>query len=112
MSNLSGYRFFTKLDLTKSYWQVPLEEKTKPLTAFSTLKGLYQYKVLSFGLKGSPATFNRMMRKLLKDIGPGVEVFVDDVLCHASTWKEHIEICKKVLQRLSDANVIVKSSKT
>ncbi|GFR87570.1 polyprotein [Elysia marginata] len=114
MSNLSGSRFFTKLDLTKGYWQVPLEEKTKPLTAFPTPKGLFQYKVLSFGyrVKGKPSNFQPYDAEGFKGYRPRCRGVVDDVLCHASTWKEHIEICKKVLQRLSNANLKLKPSKT
>ncbi|KAK3771491.1 hypothetical protein RRG08_065320 [Elysia crispata] len=73
MGNLSGSKFFSKLDLTKGFWQVPVEEKKKPVTAaFPTPKAFFQYnyKVLSFGLKGSPAPFNRHNEEGVKRYRP------------------------------------------
>ena len=49
--------YFTKIDLTKGYYQVPISEKSRPYTAFSTLSGQYQFKRLSFGLKNSGIQF-------------------------------------------------------
>ncbi|KAK3770816.1 hypothetical protein RRG08_036417 [Elysia crispata] len=60
----SRSKYLTKVDLSKGYWQIPLAEKAKPLTAFATEKGLYQFRVMPFGLQGAPATFSRLMRKV------------------------------------------------
>ena len=112
MSNLAGSKHFSKIDLTKGFWQVPLEEETKKITAFSTPDGLFQYTTLPFGLKGSPATFNRLMRKVLKGCPPGIEVFVDDILVHSQTWQEHIRLLEEVLVRLRKAGLTARPSKT
>ena len=55
----------TKMDLLKGYWQVPLTDRAKQLSAFVTPDGLYQYQVMPFGLKNAPTTFQRMINQLL-----------------------------------------------
>ena len=57
ITKLSGHKFFTKMDLSKGYGQVSLSEKSKPLTAFETPRGLFQFKTMPFGLVNSGATF-------------------------------------------------------
>ena len=49
------------LTLLKGFWQVPLTDKAKEVSAFATLNGLYDYKVMPFGMKNSPATFQRLV---------------------------------------------------
>ena len=89
-ANLEGDEYFSKLDLTKGYWQIPLREEDKKKTAFSTPEGHFQFKKMPFGLVNATATFNRMMRKLLQDIDY-TDSFVDDVLGHTPTWQSHLE---------------------
>ena len=112
LNNLAGLKHFSKIDLTKGFWQVPLEEETKKITAFSTPEGLFQYTPLPFGLKGSPATFNRLMRRTLKGCQKGIEVFVDDILVHSQTWPEHIKLLEEVFVRLKAAGLTARPSKT
>ena len=75
---MSGHNFFTKMDLSKGYWQVSLSERSKPLTAFETPRGLFQFKTMPFGLVNSGATFCRLMRIILSKL-PNVDSFVDDM---------------------------------
>ena len=57
IDQLGRAKFVTTLDLTRGYWQVPMAEKAKEKTAFVTPFGLYQFRVMPFGLQGAPATF-------------------------------------------------------
>ncbi|XP_060605940.1 uncharacterized protein K02A2.6-like [Ruditapes philippinarum] len=88
-SKLSKYRYFSKIDLSKGYWQVPLSDNAKPLTAFETPSGLFQFRKMPFGLVNAPATFCRLMRKVLKDLDHS-DSFIDDILVYTVTLPEHI----------------------
>ena len=59
-------RYLTTPDLMKGYWQLPVAEADKGKTAFTSPLGLLQFNMMSFGLSGAPATFQRLMDHLLK----------------------------------------------
>ena len=107
---LSTARFFSKLDLSKGYWQIPLTEQDKEKTAFLTPDGLFQFKVMPFGLINAPATFSRVMRLVLHGL-PHVHNYIDDILIHTETWEEHMATLKALLCRLRQANLTAKPSK-
>ena len=67
-SKLAGYKFISKLDISKGYWQIPLSENSKKYTAFKTPLGLFQYTLLPFGLFTAQASCSRLMRKLLQNL--------------------------------------------
>ena len=61
---LGDANFFTKIDLAKGYWQIPVKPQDRPKTAFATHVGLFQFTRMPFGLLSAPAVFERMMRML------------------------------------------------
>ena len=111
MTHISKNKYFTKIDLSKGYWQIPLEKQSREKTAFQTNKGLMQFVAMPFGLVNSGATFNRMMRKLFNNL-KNVEIFVDDILVHSRDWEEHKVTLKLVLSILRKALLTVRPSKT
>ncbi len=111
IAQLGGARFLSKLDLLKGFHQVPLTEDSKPLTAFSCILGKFHYKVMPFGLKNAPATFQLLMQTVLR----GLEVFslayIDDIVIFSQSFSDHISYIIQVLSRLAQANLTVKKSK-
>jgi hypothetical protein len=109
-ANLAGANFYSKLDCCKGYWQIPMSEDSKVMTAFSTPFGHYQFKKMPFGLVNAGATYARMMRKLLRGI-PDVDNFVDDILTHSLEWNSHLVTLEALFHRVRDANLTMKPSK-
>ena len=103
--------YVTKMDLTKGYYQIPLTEEAQLISAFTTPFGLYQYLVLPFGMRNSPATFQRVMNNLLLNLD-GVSVYLDDILISSGTWQHHVQQIGAVLSRLQEARMTVKLAKT
>ena len=85
---LGGASYFSTLDLASGYWQVPVNEEDIGQTAFTVGSNHYEFTVMPFGLTNAPATFQRMMTKLLHGI-KGCLVFIDDIIIFADTWDEH-----------------------
>lgn len=60
--------YISTFDLLKGYWQVPLTERAREISAFVTPDGLYQYKVMPFGMRNAPATFQRLIHGVIADV--------------------------------------------
>ena len=109
---LSGSRWFCTLDLAQGFFQVEMDEASKEKTAFNTHRGLFQFKVLPFGLCNSPATFQRMMEMVLSGIlFERCLVYIDDVIVMGRTEEETLENLRQVLKKFIDANLKLKPSK-
>ena len=65
LDSIGSAKFITTLDLARGYWQIPLAESSKEISAFTTPYGLYEFEVMPFGLHNAPATFQRMIDHLL-----------------------------------------------
>ena len=111
-SKLGKAKYFTKMDLSKGYWQIPIKEEVRHMTAFTTPLGQFQWTMMPFGLKNAVAVFSRMMRKLLAPLDrDDVHNFMDDILIATETWKEHMDAFKAVLRRLDEANLSARPKK-
>ncbi len=75
-------RFVGMFDLLKGYWQVPLTERAREISAFSMPSGLFSYEVISFGLRNAPATFQRLMNRVISGL-MGFTVYLDDVIMYS-----------------------------
>ena len=106
---LSSSKFFTKIDLSKGYWQIKVKEEDIPKTAFITPDGTYECLRMPFGMVNSGATLKRGMKKLLSDL-PNVVYYWDDLLIHTETWNDHMTL-KAILQKLTNANLTIRPSK-
>ena len=111
LDRLGAAKWLTTLDLCKGYWQVPLAEETKPLTAFRTPFGFFQYTVMPFGLKGAPATFQRLMDGVLEGAWEYAGAYLDDVVIFSATWEEHLVHVRDVFQRIKDAGLTINPAK-
>ena len=60
LDKVSSAKYISTIDLTRGYWQIPLEEDSRRKSAFVTEFGLYEFKTMPFGLHGAPATFQRL----------------------------------------------------
>ena len=109
-SKLYASTIFTSCDLSKAYWQIPVHPDSRPLTAFQTPLGLMQWKRMPFGLVTAPATFCRLMRLVLSDVKNVLNYF-DDTLVHTSSWYQHKQSLRKLLETLRKHSLTVNPKK-
>jgi hypothetical protein len=109
---LHGTKFFTRLDLVRGYYQIPIDERSRAYTAFSTPRNHWQFKRLSFGLRNALSAFQREIQAVLSTFPSNkVVAYIDDILIMSATFSEHIDLVSKVLNTLQLYNIKIKPSK-
>jgi hypothetical protein len=109
-TSLRNKTFFTKVDLAKGYWQIPMAAEDKEKTAFRTPMGLFQFVRMPFGMSTAPSSFARMMRKM--NLGRFEAVtFFDDILIATETWDAHIKSLDGLLTELTAHGLTARPSK-
>jgi len=109
-AKLAGYRYFSKFDLSKGYWQVPVHEEDRDLTTFVCHRGQFRFRVMPFGLVNVPATFSRLMRRVLRD-SQSLDNYLDDVLSHTPDWDRHLITLRDFFNRIRQAKLTLRPSK-
>ena len=110
---LHGAKGFSTLDLKSGYWQVPIMEQDKAMTAFRTSSGqLIEFNQVPFGLCNTPATFSRLKDRVLAGLHWETCLFyLDDIIVFSSTWEEHLARLREVIERLRHAKLKLGAAK-
>ena len=104
-------KYVSKFDLLKGFWQVPLTERAKRVSAFATPDGLYQYRVMPFGMRNSPATFQRLINRVISGL-TGCEAYIDDLVLHIDSWNSLMQVHRALFDRLRAARLTVNLAKS
>ena len=110
INKVGNAKYFSKIDLSNAFLQVPLHDDFKKYTTINTQEGLYEYNYLPFGTSASPAIFQNFMCKILSNV-KNVIIYQDDLLILAESVEKHGEILDQVLNTLKDAGIKINYEK-
>jgi hypothetical protein len=112
LDSLGQAVWFSTLDLASGYWQINVYPPDREKTAFSTRHGHYEFKVMPFGLRNAPSTFQRLLDRVLAGLLYKIcLVYIDDVIIFSRTFEEHLQHLTAVFDRLRKAGLSMKASK-
>lgn len=113
ISRLRGAKYFTKFDVRWGYNNIRIKEGDEWKAAFATNQGLFEPRVMFFGLTNSPATFQALMNSIFADLTAKglVAVYLDDILIFTATLKEHRAVTHEVLERLRKHDLYLRPEK-
>lgn len=101
-------KFFSKIDISRAYWQIGLEEQSRKYTGFLFNGQTYVFNRLPFGLKTASSSFTRALGLVLDQVphlGPHLIVYLDDVLVCSETFEQHIQHLDQLFTTLRNAGV-------
>ena len=106
-------KYFSLIDLSDSYRQIPLSKRSQEIATMSTIVGDFSPTTCTFGLKNLPFVFTKLMDKIFYSIrGKYMDNYIDDVIIYSKSFTDHIQHIEEVLHRLKEANLTAKPVKT
>ena len=113
LDTLQGAKYYSTLDLIYGFWQVEMAPEDRDKTAFTVGGGgLYRFLTMPFGLCNAPATFQRLMERVLRGLQWEVAVlYIDDIIAFADSVESHLKRLGAVLDRLRQAGLKLKPEK-
>ncbi|XP_033608779.1 nucleoporin nup211-like [Cryptotermes secundus] len=111
LQRFHGAKYFTSLDLSSTYSQVELHEDSRKYTAFTSESTVYQYKRVPYGFRNSLPAFVRAIKVTLGTDLENVVSYVEDILIHSPTIKDHLRHLDTVLDKLTKAGFTINAKK-
>jgi hypothetical protein len=113
LDSLGNAKYLSSLDIRSAYWEIPLDEESRPLTAFSvTGRGQFQFKRMPFGLHSAAGTFQALVDRLFTpDLEPYVFAYLDDIVISTPDFETHVRVLDEVFRRLLKAGLTLKEAK-
>ena len=111
ISKLSNRKYFSKIDLSQGYYQVPMAQNSIPYTSFVVPQGQFEFLRMPFGLTTAPQSFQRAIEKLFKD-EPDIFIYLDDLLIANESLDDHYRLLLKVNKIVQDNNIKVNIRKS
>jgi transposase InsO family protein len=112
LRSFAGCKYFTTFDILKGFWHLPLDEKSKPYTAFCAVDAKFEFNVLPFGWVNSPYIFQEFVRtRIVGEMGAFCSIYIDDIMVFSKTEQEHLKHIEMVLQACAREKVSLKLSK-
>ena len=112
IDKMAKAKCISTMDLSRSYWQIPLTDGSKDKTAFITPFGLWHFVTMPFGLADAQATCQRLVdTRLIRGIEDHAAAYVDDLTVFSMTWEDHLVHLQDMLERLQNAGLTVKPKK-
>ncbi len=112
LDRLHGAAYFSTLDAAAGFHQLPLHERSRPQTAFPSLRGHWQWTRLPFGVCNGPAIFQRVMDSVLGSLQfQCALVYLDDIIVCSSSFEQHLVDLQSVFNQLSKVNCQLKLPK-
>lgn len=118
LSRFGGKSFFTSLDFTSGYWQVPLHPNVRKYTAFVYNGRTYHFCVVPFGLNISNTAFGHALEAVLNIYLHGslndandLHVYVDDLLISSKSFPEHLQQLRHIFHKILLSGMTLKLPK-
>ena len=112
LESLGGAAVFSTLDLKSGYWQIPIAAEDRNKTAFSCGWGTFRFTRMPFGLHNAPATFQRLMQRVLHSVlNKCALVYLDDIIVYSKNLEEHLKHLDTVLELIGTHGLKVSPAK-
>lgn len=109
---VGGAKYYTVLDMHAGFHHVSMHKDSAHYTGFSTDRGHYEFVRMPFGLKNSPATFQRLVNECLLGLqGQGCFSYIDDLVIYSQSLEEHVRIFRQLMTRLRKYNLKLEITK-
>lgn len=106
-------KYFSKLDINSAFWSIPLRIEDRRKTGFVTQEGHFQWTCLPFGLKTSPAIFQRILSNIIRGhkLSDFTVNYIDDILIFSKSFEEHLSHLTQLLDAIMQEGFRLKLSK-
>ena len=116
LDQLGQSKYFSTIDLAAGFWQIRVHQASQEKTAFVLPQGLYEFRVMPFGLRNAPGVFQRLMQQVITGLNPPsgpdfVSVYLDDILVFSRSLEDHLHHLRIVVERLVDVGLKLKPAK-